>query len=101
MLNYLCVTLLAKKRDLGTENNNRDNFIYLSIYFYLKYFYLAREEAPKDLAVEPINQTSVEVRWKPPLIGVQEDDPIISYEIYYVPADKQIEEDEFESLPKW
>lgn len=69
--------------------------------FFTEKNFLAQEEPPKELRVEPINQTSVEVRWKPPLIGIQEDTPIISYEIYYISADKQIEEDEFQSLPKW
>ncbi|KAI1721109.1 fibronectin type III domain-containing protein [Ditylenchus destructor] len=58
----------------------------------------AREEPPRDLSVEPINQTSVEVRWKP--ADIIEEHPT-GFEIFYVPADKPIEEDELLSLPKW
>lgn len=50
------------------------------------------------MRVEPIDQRSVEVDWKPP--ENVEEDPI-GYEIYYVPANKEIEIDEFDSLPKW
>ena len=48
--------------------------------------------------MEPINQTSVEVRWKP--ADIIEEHPT-GFEIFYVPADKPIEEDELLSLPKW
>uniref|UniRef100_A0A183CPQ6 Protein-tyrosine-phosphatase n=1 Tax=Globodera pallida TaxID=36090 RepID=A0A183CPQ6_GLOPA len=58
----------------------------------------ARAAPPTQLQVEPINQTSVEVHWKP--AEVLEEAPL-SYEIYYVPAEKKIEEDEQLSLPKW
>uniref|UniRef100_A0A914HSM9 Uncharacterized protein n=1 Tax=Globodera rostochiensis TaxID=31243 RepID=A0A914HSM9_GLORO len=58
----------------------------------------ARAAPPTQLQVEPINQTSVEVHWKP--AEVLEEVPL-SYEIYYVPAEKKIEEDEQLSLPKW
>jgi len=59
----------------------------------------ARAAPPTNLLVEPINQTSVEVRWRP-AVERGEEDPI-GYEIYFVPAEKRIEEDEQLSLPKW
>ncbi|KAI6201744.1 hypothetical protein M3Y96_00874900 [Aphelenchoides besseyi] len=58
----------------------------------------AQEDPPSDLRVEPIDQRSVEVDWKPP--ENVEEQPI-GYELYYVPANKEIEVDEFDSLPKW
>jgi hypothetical protein len=50
------------------------------------------------LRVEPIDQRSVELDWKPP--ENVEEKPI-GYELYYVLANKEIEVDEFESLSKW
>lgn len=58
----------------------------------------AQEDPPTDLRVEPIDQRSAEVDWKPP--ENTEEKPI-GYELYYVPANKEIEIDEFDSLPKW
>uniref|UniRef100_A0A915EU82 Uncharacterized protein n=1 Tax=Ditylenchus dipsaci TaxID=166011 RepID=A0A915EU82_9BILA len=58
----------------------------------------AREKPPTELLVEPLNQTSVQVKWKP--AEIEEDTPT-GYEIFYIAADKQIEEDELLSLPKW
>lgn len=64
------------------------------------------------MRVEPIDQRSVEVDWKAPE-NVEEDPSnwlvkicvifnfLVGYELYYVPANKEIEIDEFESLPKW
>ncbi|CAD5215684.1 unnamed protein product [Bursaphelenchus okinawaensis] len=58
----------------------------------------AQEGPPTDLRVEPIDQNSAEIDWKRP--ENVEEDPI-GYEIFYVPANKEIEIDEFDSLPKW
>ncbi|CAD5221630.1 unnamed protein product [Bursaphelenchus xylophilus] len=58
----------------------------------------AQEGPPTDLRVEPIDQNSAEIDWKAP--ENVEENPI-GYEIFYVPANKEIEIDEFDSLPKW
>uniref|UniRef100_A0A1I8AYI8 Protein-tyrosine-phosphatase n=1 Tax=Meloidogyne hapla TaxID=6305 RepID=A0A1I8AYI8_MELHA len=59
----------------------------------------SRSSPPTHLSVEPINQTSVEVHWRLE-IKTGEETPI-GYEIYFIPAEKEIEEDEILSLPRW
>lgn len=59
----------------------------------------SRAAPPKHLRVEPINQTSVEVLWD--AAGEEGDEQPSSYELYYIPADKKIFENEFVNLPKW
>lgn len=58
----------------------------------------AREAAPKDLRVEPTSQRSANVDWKPP---EPSDEALLGYELYYIEGDKEIEEDDIESLPKF
>uniref|UniRef100_A0A915MVF1 Uncharacterized protein n=1 Tax=Meloidogyne javanica TaxID=6303 RepID=A0A915MVF1_MELJA len=59
----------------------------------------SRSSPPTHVSVEPINQTSVEVHWRLEVKNGEESP--IGYEIYFVPAEKEIEEDELLSIPSW
>lgn len=61
-------------------------------------YILAREAAPKDLRVDPINQTSADSSWKPP---EPSDEALLGYELYFIEADKEIDEDDIISLPNF
>uniref|UniRef100_A0AC35F5C1 Uncharacterized protein n=1 Tax=Panagrolaimus sp. PS1159 TaxID=55785 RepID=A0AC35F5C1_9BILA len=58
----------------------------------------AREAAPKDLRVDPLNQTSADASWKPP---EPSDEALLGYELYFIEADKEIDEDDIISLPNF